>query len=78
MSEFTMDSLVGTDPNGEDIISLNDEWIEMDSTSYLDFFNDVRQDHANHLLYLSNISDTYSLGKNAKIHYIDSHLSKIA
>lgn len=66
-----MDSLVGTDPKGEDIISLNDNWIEMDSNAYLDFFNDVKEDQANQLFYLSNISDIYSLGENAKIHYID-------
>jgi len=66
-----MDSLVGTDHNGEDIVSLNDEWIELERNSYLVIFNDVKQDQANQLLFLSNISDTYSLGKNAKIHFVE-------
>mgnify|MGYP001766901535 CR=1 FL=1 len=71
MTKFNMDSLVGSDSKGEDIISLNDEWLELDSNSYIDFYDDVKQDNADHLLELSKISGFYSISKNAKIHFLE-------
>ena len=56
MKEFKMNSLIGTDDDGNDIIITDEDWIVLNREAYVEFFEEIRSDKAKKLIELTQIS----------------------
>ena len=72
MKTFTMNSLLGADNDEEDIISDNDTWVELDISTYSEFYHEVKDDGCSHLFELMRISGTFNFDISAvKAHFME-------
>lgn len=72
MKTFTMNSLLGSDEDKNDIYSDNDTWVELDTEVYKHFYQEVKEDGCAFLFELMKVSGQFDFdSKHLKSHYIE-------
>lgn len=74
-TSFTMNSLVGTDCEGNDIVSMNDQWYVLNEQLYRQVLEETRADRFHELIRLIRLSRQVALEANdVKVHYCEGSL----
>jgi hypothetical protein len=75
MTTFQMNSLIGTDSDGNDIICRNDDWVALDQLIYRDIFNEVQENKAAGLLEAIRLSSQFSfIAETPAVYFVEYDL----